>query len=227
MIGSGSKLGFPLAAAAVITMFLGPGFLDARAQGADPREPGKLREKQWANIEGFRSAHFGMSEPEVLKAIFRDFKIPKSKVIRKTHPIERTVRLGIKVSGLLPSSGPAHILYILGFKSNKLIEIDLIWGNTVSSDMSAERVVGIANQLLNHFSRQKFQKDGLVINGTLPDGSILVFRGKDRKGRMAILHYNNPKDEDGKPSKEKTALRLSYIETPTSPDIFQIKEGEF
>ena len=45
--------------------------------------------QKWANIEGFRSAQFGMKERDVLKAIFKDFKIHRKKVSRFEHPNEK------------------------------------------------------------------------------------------------------------------------------------------
>ena len=44
-------------------------------------------------LSGFRSAHFGMDEKKILKAIYRDFKIPKSKIKRQTHAREKNPQL--------------------------------------------------------------------------------------------------------------------------------------
>jgi len=71
------------------------------------------------------------------------------------------------------------------------------------------------------------------MNARLTDGSVLVFRGSDRKGRMVILLLKGPKNpKDNKESGNEAlarelSLRLSYISDPENPDIHQIKEGQF
>ncbi len=46
--------------------------------------------KPWANIDGFRSAKFGMRMEDVKKAISRDFEISDGKINTVTHPTEQT-----------------------------------------------------------------------------------------------------------------------------------------
>jgi len=200
---------------------------DLPAQEFDRELKKGLSSKKWADVEGFRSARFGMDEEEVLRAIRVDFHVPITDVVRKVHPVEKTMRLAIKVSDLLPKSGPAQVVYLFGFRTVKLIEVDIFWGPSSISEASSNDILSTARILLHHFQQQKFQKEGLVINGTLPDGSFLVFRGKDLKGRMIILHYLGSEKEKSPSKKTAPVLRLSYIEKPNSPDIFKLKEGEF
>ena len=190
-------------------------------------ESGDGASQKWAQINGFRSAQFGMNERDILKAIKSDFGLGKKQVSRQVHPNEKTITLGIKVSKLLPESGPSKIFYILGHKSKRLIHINVIWGKPVTKDPNAEAVVATANQLRNHFVQKKYQKEGLALNAQLGEGVILVFQGKDRKGRAARLLLSNPKSEDDKKAGENIALTLSYIEKPEDPDVFKIKEGDF
>ena len=183
--------------------------------------------QKWAVVNGFRSAHFGMTEFDIKKAIKDDFGIGKQQISRKVHPNEKTVTLGIEVNKLLPESGTAKVFYILGYKSKRLIHINVIWGKPVTQSPDAEAIVATANQLRNHFAQKKYQKDGFALNAQLGEGVILVFQGKDQKGRAARLLLANPKVEgDGKAGKNIT-LTLSYIEKPLDPDVFRIKEGEF
>ncbi len=184
-----------------------------------------------AEVTGFRSALFSMDEKEVYRAIFKDFKIPRSKIARSVHPVEKTLTLGITVQDLLPGSGASHIFYILGHSSEKLMQVNIIWGKPVDPKAEPKVVVETANQLRNHFVQEGFQREGLALNTPLPDGSILVFRGKDKKGRMAVLLLQNPADKDGEKGDankiDDVNLRLSYIEKPDAPDIFKIKKGDF
>jgi len=55
----------------------------------------------------------------------------------------------------------------------------------------------------------------------------LIFRGKDQKGRMALLRLSNPQPNEKKDGDLKISLILSYIEQPGQPDAFQLKEDDF
>ena len=195
--------------------------------GLAKSESGAGTSQKWAVVSGFRSAQFGMNERDILKAIKSDFGLGKKQVSRQVHPNEKTITLGIKVSKLLPESGPAKIFYILGYKTRRLIHIKVIWGRPVMKDPNAEAVVATANQLRNHFVQKKYRKEGFALNAKLGEGLILVFQGKDRKGRAARLLLSNPKSEGDKKAGENIALTLSYIERPEDPDVYRIKEGDF
>ena len=193
---------------------------------AKPDE-GNGTSQKWAVVNGFRSAQFGMKEKDVIKAIKNDFGIGKKQVSRKVHPNEKTVTLGIKVKKLLPESGTAKVFNILGYKSKRLIHINVIWGKPVTKNPNTESVVATANQLRNHFAQKKYQKEGFALNAQLGEGIILVFQGKDKKGRAARLLLSNPKAEKDKKTGKNIALTLSYIEKPQDPDVFRIKDGDF
>ena len=190
-------------------------------------DDGTSTSQKWAVVNGFRSANFGMKERDVLKAIKKDFGIGKNQVSRKTHPNEKTVTLGIQVDKLLPESGPAKVFYIMGYKSKRLIHINVIWGKPITKKPNAEAIVATANQLRNHFAQKKYQKEGFALNAPLGEGVILVFQGKDRKGRAAKILLVNPKTEGDTKVGGNIALTLSYIEKPMDPDVFRIKEGDF
>ncbi|MBT4128250.1 MAG: hypothetical protein HOE32_06300, partial [Nitrospina sp.] len=88
-------------------------------------------------------------------------------------------------------------------------------------------VVDSGNLLGNHFFKKRYQEDGLMAHARLNDGSVLIFRGKDQKGRMVLLRLSNPQPTEKKDEKMKIALSLSYIEKPLQPDAFQLKENDF
>ena len=142
------------------------------------------------------------------------------------NPNEKTVTLGINVKALLAESGPSKVFYILGYKSKKLIHVNVIWGRPVEKKPNAESIVSTANQLRNYFAQKKYQKNGFALNAQLGEGIILVFQGKDKKGRAARLLLSNSKNKDGKVG-ENIALTLSYIEKPEDPDVFRIQDGDF
>lgn len=191
---------------------------------AKPDDGGSLQKQ--ANIEGFRSARFGMEERDVLRAIYKDFKIKPKQVSKIPHPEEKTVSLGISVDKLLPDSGPAKIFYILGHNSKRLIHVNVVWGRPATAKPNAENVVAVANQLRNHLAQKSYQKEGLALNAQLSEGIILVFQGLDKQGRAVKLVLVNPKG-DPENAGENISLTLSYIEKPNKPDVFRIKDGDF
>ena len=182
--------------------------------------------QEWAVIDGFRSAKFGYKEGDVLRAIKKDFKIINKSVSRVINSNEKTVTLSIDAKDLLVGSGSSKIFYIFGFKSKKLIHVNVVWGSSVQQKPNAEAVVSTANQLRNYFAQKKYQKNGFALNAQLGEGTILVFQGKDQKGRAARLLLNNPINKDGKVG-DSISLTLSYIEKPENPDVFKIKDGDF
>jgi hypothetical protein len=179
-----------------------------------------------AVLDGFRSAKFGSSERSVYSAIKKDFKINDKNISRVVHPTQKTVTLGINVKGLITGSGPSKVFYVFGYKSKKLIHVSVNWGSRVEDHPNAEVVISTANQLRIYFAQKKYHKNGIAFNRKLANGTILVFQGKDEKGRMARLLLNKSIDKDGKVG-TNIDLTLSYIEKPDNLDVFEIKDGDF
>ena len=182
--------------------------------------------KPWANIDGFRSAKFGMRIDEVKQAILRDFGISDSKIDAISHPTEQTQSLGISIDKLLPQSGKSRAVYVFGYKSKRLMQVNILMGHPVDTNITSQQVVDLGNILGNHFFNKRHQEDGLVANARLNDGSILIFRGKDQKGRMALLRLLNTQ-QNNKNNEVKISLNLSYIEKPGQEDTFQLNKGDF
>ena len=168
----------------------------------------------------------GYKEGDVFRAIKKDFKINKNGVSRVINQQEKTVTLGIDVKDLLAETGPSKVFYILGYKSKRLIHVNVTWGRSIQKEPNAAAVVSTANQLRNYFAQKKYQKNGFALNAQLGEGVILVFQGKDKKGRTARLLLSNPKNKDGEAG-ENITLTLAYIEKPEDPDVFKIKDGDF
>ena len=194
--------------------------------------------KPWANINGFRSAKFGMTMKEVKKSIRQDFGISDDKITTLiglsdeeittiNHPTEKTQSLAITIEKLLPDSGKSRVVYVFGYQTKRLIQVNILTGHPVDKKVIAQQVVNSGNLLGNHFFKKRYQEDGLVAHARLSDGSILIFRGKDQKGRMVILRLSNPQPTNENSKDLKIFLNLSYIEKPGKPDIYQLREGDF
>ena len=187
---------------------------------------------QAAVIDGYRSALFGMKEPELRKAIKKD--LDTDKVSTVPNDLERTTVLLVKEQRLLADAPPATVSYILGASSSKLIQINVVWGEDGGADVKP--IITAANALVAYFAgKGAYAKDSVVVNQTLPDGSTLAFRGTDAAGHMVVLQLLPVVDkadakEDTKGRKievKKAILKLSYIENPTKPDVFHIEKGQF
>jgi hypothetical protein len=191
-----------------------------------------------ANIAGFRAAKFGMDEKAVRAAIKTDFGIEPANIQVDVNPIEKTTALIIKVVDMVPDSGPCQIVYILGYKSKKLIQVNIAWGAPLDPKAPADRLSTTGTLLRNYFTQMGFAADKRQADLQLPDGSLLMFRGQDNEGRQVLLQLSalpappaadasaNGQATDKKPPPVLT-LRLSYVEDPKTPDVFRLKEGSF
>jgi hypothetical protein len=147
--------------------------------------------------------------------------------------LEKTTSLGFEVEKLLEVGGPASINYILGFKSKKLVQVNVNWGFGVKSykkKMDPQSIVDAANFLRAHFIKKEYKKGSLVANHTLNENQTIVFRGSDKKNRMAILiltNINLPKDKDSKKSQNQISLSLTYILDHDNPDVLTIGDDDF
>ena len=73
--------------------------------------------------------------------------------------------------------------------------------------------------------KKEHQKESFIAKGRMNDVTTIVFRGKDKKDRMALLILTLPqpqKGEDAKKAQENVSLKLSYLLDAEKPDIFTI-----
>ena len=184
-----------------------------------------------ATIEGFRQARFGMSEEQARQAIRKDFSAAAAKLTSAVHSSEKTTVLSLTVTDLLPHTGSARISYIFGYRSKKLIQVNLLWSSD-GSPAADETIVGMANSLRDYFASENFASDSVVANRQLADNAILVFRGSDDQKRTVLLALSgvaaSARSEEKKaPKPLPLTLELSYIEDPAHPDVFRIGKGQF
>src|SRR5207244_4722112 len=106
--------------------------------GAHQAEPDTTERVQ---VEGFRSARWGMTEVQVKAAIQKDFNIPVDKEQVEENPSERTSVLSVTGNEILEGAGKARISYILGYTTKKLIQVNVIWGTTIDPQAKPERIV--------------------------------------------------------------------------------------
>lgn len=190
--------------------------------GGNDRAPDKTlkKTKPWARIDGFRLAKFGMTMKNVKKAIQNDFSMPDREITTINQPTERTKSLAVTVDKLLSESSKSRVVYVFGYKSKRLIQVNILTGHPLDTNATLKQLMNSGNFLGNHFLKKRYQEEGLVVNSKLSDGSILMFRGKDQEGRMVLLHV--PANDNAKDL--QITLNLSYIEKPGRPDIYKFKK---
>jgi hypothetical protein len=183
-----------------------------------------------AAIAGFRAAQFGMTEEQLRHAVAKDFPNAAAKLKKGMHPSEKTTVLTLPVPDLLPHTGTAQVSYILGYKSKKLIQVNVIWRSD-GGEESNEAVVGTANALRDYFAGQSYKPGSVAANRQLGDNAIVVFRGADAQDRLILIVLNGQtaaaaKDEKA-PHSRPLSLELSYIADAAHPDVFRIPKGQF
>jgi hypothetical protein len=221
---SGSLVVFVAAALA-----LAPSF--ARAQSASPPSrssaPAAPAVEGEFRLTGFRSALFGMTPDQVRQAIRRDFAITPDKIETAENGAERTTILAITVPDLLPSSGPAQIAYVIGFRSRQLVQVTVTFGGAANPQLAPPVAVDLARMLQTHLVGVGYKPDTVAVNLAQPDGTILVFRGDDTQGRRTIAALNGVAAAEGQRPAAVPTLQVSYIRDPQNPDVFQIRKGDF
>ena len=183
-----------------------------------------------AVVDGFRSAKFGATGAQVKKAITKDFGHKDDAVRVLMHPLEKTASYIVVVDDLIPDSGKATISYVLGYKFESLMQVSIVWGTMVDPEATLDSLKVTAIILRDYFLKRGFDPERVVTNRQADDGSNIVLRGSDEKGRTVLLQLAAPTVEQAEGSTEggqPAWLRLSYIENPDAPDIFRVEEGQF
>lgn len=222
-----------LALTAALMLAGGAAWAQAPASPAPAANPAEAKPYQ---VEGFRTAKFGMDEAAVKKAVAADFNVKESTISKEVNPIDRTTVLSLTVKDVLPEIAVAKLHYILGYNQKKLFQIVLTWGaGTSETKPDNTSVLGGAQELLNYFVAQSFKPENRIINAQTPDGNALLFQGTDEKGRVVQLQYGTIAEaqkkgetaEDGKTPPRIPYGRLVYVEDPKNMDVFRIKPGQF
>lgn len=188
---------------------------------ADPAGPAPV-----ATVEGYRSAHFGMTEADVRQAIATDFG--KETAIKAQDQLgEQTRVLTIKVGDLIQGGGKADVSYVLGYKTRKLIQVSVVWSTSSDPSLTTERLMANAELLVAYFQARGYKPDTVVTNIPIPDG-VILFRGEDQEGRQtAVLLRGTSTETKGQRAFVAHTLGVYYIGDPKHPDVFRIPSGQF
>jgi hypothetical protein len=177
-------------------------------------------------IEGFRLAHFGMGENEVRAAIKEDFKVSNADIKRSVQAVEQTSALTILTKDVVDGTGgPVEVSYIFGYRSKKLIQVNLIWAGAGTANR--ERLDRVIALLRGYFMQRDLRRDNRVVDAQLLDGSILVFSGADAQNRQVQLLAHPETQATTSQAAAPALVRLAYIADVMKPDVYSIPEGQF
>jgi hypothetical protein len=178
-------------------------------------------------IQGFRSARFGMDEAAVRRCISSDFSPPRGAVRSTISPQDQTENITVHVPGLIDRLGAADVDYVLGYHSRHLVEVVVAWSGAADPKNSAPAILSAATELHAYFLREGFPDAHVKFTQT---GQLVVFHGKDAGGHAVLLAMRG---KTSKPDAKKvaeftpTALIVGYANDPLHPDIAEVPKGAF
>lgn len=205
--------------ALMATAFLG-GLLTAPAYATKP---------QGKDVDGYRSAQFGMTQKQVRDAIKKDFNLNNDQIESGKNLITRTQSLSVKVNDLLPDTGEGHVSYIFGYNSEALIQVNVTWQESQETDLTAEKILGIGGSLQNYFLSQPYDFKNVVTGVKTAPDTLILFRAEDADNDLLLLLVEGLKAQ-GQETEAETkplTLKLSYQHNSDKPDIYQIPSGAF
>jgi hypothetical protein len=179
-------------------------------------------------VQGFRSARFGMSENDVRAAIAKDFNLKGDVVKADSNKNEQTKILTIKVPDVLPGGGIAEVSYVFGYKSKTLIQVGLSWTKATDEKITPEQLFANSTMLRSHFMSAGYKPDTIATNMPI-SGGLLMFRGSDAKEHTTLLMLQGTLStgENEQRVLTPTGLLLFYIADTKSPDVFRLPQGSF
>ena len=184
------------------------------------------------DITGYRSANFGMSEAALRAAIEADFGIAANQIRGTVHDTQKNMVLTITVNGLVPGSGKAEISYLLGFQSQTLFQVSILWRASDDSAAAIGRLLLASQTMINRFALLGFPEGHVAPGKVMENGAKLLFRSQDKHGKLALIGLYSPSTNDGSGSaetsgKERSWLLVSFVKNAGAPDIFKIEPGQF
>lgn len=186
-------------------------------------------------VEGFRGARFGMDEAQVRAAIQTDLQAKPDAIRVVPNAMERTTALIVSLPAMEPGPGPATAVYIFGYKTKKLIQVNLVWsppGGAPAPDSGPYLVAGV--QLANYFNGFAWRDGKVTMGAQSGPSTVVMFAAEDAKsGAVQVIvdgvafERKDSKPETAPQKPGSLSLRVSYIADRLAPDIFKLEPGRF
>lgn len=178
-------------------------------------------------VNGFRSARFGMSLAQVKQAIAQDFKASADAVSEVDNPAESTRAIVLRLSALEPGPGPAIVSYIFNQQAQQLRHVNVVWQSGAAPSEAQRNQYAVAGvQLTRYFRELGWKPEGSVSAVANGPGSILLFAGIDPKDAMVEVVASGiplsagPNGQPAAAPSGPAQLRVSYAASvPARPVI--------
>lgn len=172
-----------------------------------------------AEVTGFRTARFGMTDEQVREAIKRDFDIDAKDIKKLRNEVQKTDILAVQVENLVPGSGTSVVFYIFGYASKKLIHVNVVWGRQAQQTVAPATLVNTGTILQNYFKNL-----GLATTqGPTTTSQVTLYQGFDEKKRaiqlvLEVSPVAPEKSADPKPADPKSAdPKAAAAKPPAKP----------
>ena len=180
------------------------------------------------HVAGFRSAPFGAGEAEVRTAIAKDFPADAGSVKASSNLAERTQILTVRVADIIPDGGAADVSYVFGFKSRKLIQVNVLWSRVTDPKLTPERLLADGDTLRDYLLTAGYNPATITANTRVSSG-VLLFRGSDADNHTTALVLQGvvTAADKGAGNFVPAGLLLFYAADAANPDVFKIPPGKF
>ena len=180
------------------------------------------------HVTGFRSAQFGTGDAEVRAAIAKDFPGDAGTIKASSNLAERTQILTVKVADIIPDGGAADVSYVFGFKSKKLIQVNVLWSRATDPKITPERLLADGDTLRDYLLTAGYNPATITANTRVSSG-VLLFRGSDADNHTTALILQGvvTAADKGGGNFVPAGLLLFYAADAANPDVFKIQPGKF
>jgi hypothetical protein len=175
-------------------------------------------------ITGFRTARFGMKEPELYEALAKDFGVSAANLAIMDAAGLGARSVSFLLDGLVPGAGVAQISYLFGYAEKDLIQISATWGGPTRPEAAAAEVETAAADLKRYFRAMPLDPASVAFDLPQADGTLVLARARDPKGHVAMLIRSEAPNAAGV---RRPKLELVYIRDDKRPDVFRIQKGMF
>jgi hypothetical protein len=187
------------------------------------------------DINGFRDARFGMTEPEVRAVARASFGAKDEEMTLRTNSVDGTTMLLVHARKLEPGLPEGRIVYQFGYQSRRLIQVDVIWGEDTNQPLNDSGMVEGGARLQRFFLGFAWRPGSVRAGFPIGDNTVLLFGGEDdRKGAVRLtidgIRYQTTVNGVFTTSPDpQTApkLTVTYVADRIDPDIRRITRADF
>jgi hypothetical protein len=170
------------------------------------------------DVKGFRGAHFGQTQEQVIGAILHDLGVKAADVQHLGDPVNGTTALAVTVPQMPPAPGPATVTYVFGKPG--LIHVNVVWLLTgeVPAVQRAE-LIAAGLKLSNYFRTYRWEPGKSAANIPIGPNSVSMFLGKDAQGNAVEV------SADGVSFQRTVAGKAVQSPTPSGPARLRVAYG--